>query len=212
MPVSNETGKVEIKKKKSITQTPKPSVSKFKYTLTALRQDITDVLGKKFRVRKSDVEPSSQDKKDAAALKQRLNEGVERQDFRNLLFNIKRDNNHKDSGYKWITTEFVTRSDMFEKWVEAGNGEPKKSDPKPAVIQKPRIDEREPTTEEIVAKREIDRKARHATYRKLIIDGKAKGKISQYHLRLCEMAKIDISDIVSIEELPQYLANEVVQS
>lgn len=125
---STDTGK-KVEKKKTV----------FKYTLTMLREDITEIVGKTFKARKPGAKASKQDVKDATQLKQRLEEGASRQDFRDLLFNIKRDNHHRDSGYKWINTEFVTRPAMFSKWLEAGKGEPKKpvEKPKEVVVKAP---------------------------------------------------------------------------
>lgn len=138
---------VPVKKTKE-SQKPKTS---FSYTLTLLKEDITEIIGKTFRVKPEGAVLSKADIKVEGQLTQRLMEGATRQDFRNALFNIKSDAFHAEKKYMHVTPEFVTRADKFEKWVEAGKGEPPKkvatvtpivrSTPRPQIVRKTVVDD-----------------------------------------------------------------------
>jgi len=63
--------------------------------------------------RKCRVIPS----KAKAALKQRLKDGYTKQDFVKAITNASKDQHHIDTNYKYLTIEFITRADKFERFV-----------------------------------------------------------------------------------------------
>lgn len=136
---------------------------KFKYTLTMLRADMTEIIGKKFIARKSGAKPSRQDTHDAKALKLRLDEGYDRQHFRDALFNIKKEKHHYESNFKWISTEFITRSDKLELYINAGKGEPKKV----KTTEQPKVPEVKPEP--------IDPEVRVRNHVKMLLQGIKEG-------------------------------------
>lgn len=71
-----------------------------------------EILGKNARI----VPPKAK-----AQLKARLKEGYNKKDFIAAITNASKDPFHKESSYKNITLEFITRPDKFERFVNMGD-------------------------------------------------------------------------------------------
>ena len=56
-----------------------------------------------------------------AQVMQRLKEGYTKEDIVKAITNASKDTHHKDSNYKYLTIEFITRSDRFERFVTMGD-------------------------------------------------------------------------------------------
>ncbi len=54
-------------------------------------------------------------------IKERLKEGYSKQDFLQVMDNARGDQYHIDNKYKYLTLEFLTRSDKFERYVQNHN-------------------------------------------------------------------------------------------
>ena len=207
---TQENGKQEKPKNEKKPKDKKPESTKFAYTLTQLKEDITEIIGKKFNNRKAvqgaTVKRSAVEISCAKQLKSRLDEGRTRQDFRDMLFNLKRDSYHRDQEYKFVTLEFVTRAKKFEFWLENGKGEYKKpvvsatsTQPKPIVVQK--------TAEEIAEERRQSRLEWQAACRERIIEGKKKGKVMAMDVAKALQFDTDLSDLLTNEEIMKHIEN-----
>lgn len=77
-----------------------------------LLEVFNSVLGKKAR-----VVPEKAQKQ----LKARLKEGYTKEDIVKALRNASKDQHHLDTNYKYLTLEFITRSDKLERFVNMGD-------------------------------------------------------------------------------------------
>jgi uncharacterized phage protein (TIGR02220 family) len=50
----------------------------------------------------------------------RLREGYTKKDIRNAIINAYESDWHRDSNYKWLTLEFISRSDKFGMYLDMG--------------------------------------------------------------------------------------------
>ncbi len=67
--------------------------------------------------RKTKVVPT----KTKRQIKDRLKEGYSKDDFVQVMDNARNDQYHIDNNYKYLTLEFLTRSDKFERYVQNHN-------------------------------------------------------------------------------------------
>lgn len=111
-----EKGKGEYKEVKTsnlfdgLTSKPKKAVDYIDYDKLLLIFNKT--LGKNARI----VPPKAK-----AQLKARLKEGYSKSDLVKVIENAAADPFHKESSYKNITLEFITRPDKFERFVNMGD-------------------------------------------------------------------------------------------
>ena len=87
--------------------TPKPTVS---VAYASFINFLNEKTGKKFRYT---------DKKACTQLQARLREGYTREDFEKAITNCVNDSFHKENNLKYLTPEFITRSDKFTKYLNA---------------------------------------------------------------------------------------------
>ena len=50
-----------------------------------------------------------------------MKEGYTKEDIVNALYNAAKDQHHLDTNYKYLTLEFITRSDNLERFVNMGD-------------------------------------------------------------------------------------------
>lgn len=99
---------VQEEEKEKVEYT-KPTIlsKKEKIDWDKLREQFNEFSGKKTRVVSEKVKTK---------LKARIREGYTKQDMVKAMSNISKDQYHKDTNYKYFTLEFISRSDILDKY------------------------------------------------------------------------------------------------
>lgn len=84
---------------------------------------LNSTVGKKYRTISSAVK---------SAINARLKEGFTFDDFKTAITNASKDKYHRDNNYQWLTLEYISRPDQFEKWLNVSV----KVEPTPIVLSK----------------------------------------------------------------------------